>query len=294
MRPTVADPVAFEAARPRLLAVAYRITGQLADAEDVVQEAWLRWAAEPRDEVCDPVAFLVTVTARLALDRRRRIAARRESYTGEWLPQPVSTTSDPARRVEGLDAIGYGLLVVLETLSPLERAVYVLREAFGYSHSEIGRMLERSDAAVRQVAHRARAHVEARIERFDPDRSLAAVAAERFLAAASGGDLAPLLELLAPDVELVADGGGKVRAPLLPVVGREAVGRFLHAVRNRAAPDAVTSIESLNGQPAIVVRLGTAVAAALLFHVDRDAVRRMFLVGNPDKLLGVEGDVTSG
>ena len=288
------DPAPFEAVRPRLLAVAYRITGQLADAEDVVQDAWLRWTAEPRDAVRDPGAFLITVTARLALDRRRRIAARRESYTGEWLPEPVSATADPAGRVEGLEAIGYGLLVVLETLSPLERAVYVLREAFGYDYAEVGRILERSESAVRQVAHRARAHVEARTERFEPDPSLAARAAEQFLAAASGGDLKPFLELLAPDVELVADGGGQVRAPLRPVVGREPVGRFLHAVRDRADPEAVTTLERLSGQAAIVVRLRGAVQAAVLFDTGPGAIRRIFLIANPEKLEGIRADVTSG
>jgi len=283
----------FEASRPRMLAVAYRMLGQLSDAEDVVQEAWLRWSSESRADVRDPGAFLVTTTSRLALDRLRRIAARREAYVGEWLPEPVDTGGDPTAAVVVAETVSYGLLVVLETLSPLERVVYVLREAFGHSHAEIAAMLDRSEPAIRQAAGRARTHVSERSPRFSPDQETARLAADRFLVAASGGDLGPFLELLAPDVQLVADGGGRVRAPLLPVYGAEKVTRFLEAILRRGGEGAVTTSAVLHGSPGVVVRIGGVAAAAMLLDVGDGRITRVFLVANPDKLVRI-GDVTAG
>ena len=293
--PVTDDPAAhaaFEASRPRIQAVAYRMLGQVSDAEDVVQEAWLRWSSEPRDDVRDPGAFLVTMASRLALDRLRRIATRREAYVGEWLPEPVDAAADPATGVLVAESVSYGLLVVLETLSPLERVVYVLREAFGHSHAEIAAMLDRSEEAVRQAASRARAHVRERSSRFRPDQATARLAADRFLDAASGGDLGPFLELLAPDVELVADSGGKVRAPRLPVYGAEKVTRFLEAILQRGDPEAVTTAEVLNGSPAVVVRVAGSAVAAMLLDAGEGRIARVYLVANPDKLARI-GDVTS-
>ena len=283
---------AFEANRPRMLAVAYRMLGERSDAEDVVQEAWLRWSAEPRDNVRDPGAFLVTMTSRLSLDRLRRVAARRESYVGEWLPEPVDTVIDPLDATVLAETISYGLLVVLETLSPLERVVYVLREAFGHSHAEIASMLDRSEAAIRQVASRARAHVQERSPRFTRDDSMARLAADRFLAAAAGGDLQPFLELLAPDVELVADGGGRVRAPRLPIHGAEKVSRFLEAILRRGTPADVVEHASLNGAPGVIVRTGGVPVAAMLVDAGEGRIARVYLIANPDKLARL-GDVTS-
>jgi RNA polymerase sigma-70 factor, ECF subfamily len=276
-----------------MLAVAYRMLGQLSDAEDVVQEAWLRWSSEPRADVRDPGAFLVTMTSRLALDRLRRIAARREAYVGEWLPEPVDAGADPGAAFAAAESVSYGLLVVLETLSPLERVVYVLREAFGHSHAEIATMLDRSEPAVRQAASRARTHVRERSPRFRPDHETARLAADRFLVAAAGGDLGPFLELLAPDVALVADSGGQVRAPRLPVYGAEKVTRFLEAILVRGAPGAVTASAALNGGPAVVVRVGGVAVAAMLLDAGEGRISRVFLVANPDKLVRI-GDVTSG
>jgi RNA polymerase sigma-70 factor, ECF subfamily len=287
------DLEAFEAHRDRLRAVAYRMLGQVADADDVVQEAWLRWSGEPRDDVRDARAFLVTMTARLALDRLRRIAARRESYTGEWLPEPLPTGGDPADAALVAESVSFGLLVVLETLSPLERVVYVLREAFGHSHAEIAAMLDRSEPAVRQVARRARDHVRARSPRFPPDETTARLAAERFLVAASGGDLSPFLELLAPDVELVADSGGTVRAPLLPIRGPEKVARFLEAIRGRGTADDVAGLADLNGVPSVLVRTAGSPAAAMLVHAAAGRIERIYFVVNPSKLAAI-GAVTPG
>src|SRR5690349_2946958 len=199
------DP--FAADRPLLIGVAYRLLGSVGDAEDVVQEAWLRWARVDADTVADPTAFLVRTVSRLAVDRLRRIAARRESYVGPWLPEPVRTDltggaagdgADPADEAERAASVSLAMLVVLETLSPLERTVFVLHEAFAYSYGEIAEILDRSPAAVRQLAHRAREHVAARRPRFAADPAVRRAATERFLHATLEGDLDALLELLAP------------------------------------------------------------------------------------------------
>jgi RNA polymerase sigma-70 factor (ECF subfamily) len=274
----------FAANRSTLVGVAYRMLGQVADAEDVVQDAWLRWADVAHDEIRDPTAFLVRITSRLALDRMRRVKARRESYAGEWLPQPIPTGGDLADNAALADTVSMAILIVLETLSPLERAVFVLREAFGHSHAEIAEMLDRSEPAVRQLARRARDHVRERRPRFDTDRAARRAATERFLAASVEGDLAGLMRVLAPGVELVADSGGLVRAPLLPVIGADKVARFLVAAAGRPVPDHRTEIAELNGGPAIVVRSGKAAVAAIVLDVADGLVARIHLVGNPEKL----------
>jgi RNA polymerase sigma-70 factor (ECF subfamily) len=221
---------AFDTQRPLLLGVAYRVLGRVADAEDVVQEAWLRWSRVDPTTVKDARAFLVRVVTRLALDRLRRIKAQHEEYVGPWLPEPIMTQPDPVERVERTEAISLALLVVLESLSPLERAVFVLHEVFGYSHAEIAEILGRNEAAVRQLATRARNHVHARRPRFDTDPSTRREVTDRFLQATSRGDLSGLLEVLAPGVTLVADGGGLVRAPRMPLEGADAVARFFVGV----------------------------------------------------------------
>lgn len=190
-RMNVSDPAqAFEEHGSLLLGVAYRIVGQVSDAEDVLQEAWLRWSAVDRAEVRDPRAYLVRVVTRLAIDRLRRVRARRESYVGDWLPEPLPTAEGPEADAERRDSVSMALLVVLETLSPLERAVFVLREAFGFSHAEIAEALDRNEEAVRQLAKRARGHVEERRPRYTSDALSQRRVAERFLAAALSGDVA--------------------------------------------------------------------------------------------------------
>ncbi len=208
----------FEEHRPLLMGVAYRMLGRVADAEDVVQDAWLRWSADDRSGVREPRGFLVRVTTRLAIDRLRRIKARGETYVGPWLPEPYvtdfgGTVADTAERAVLADSVSLAVLVVMETLSPLERAVFVLREAFGHPYADIAAMTGRGEAAVRQLGARARRHVDERRPRYDVDPARRRALTERFLAAAAGGDLAGLMELLAPDVQLVGDSGGKARAP---------------------------------------------------------------------------------
>ncbi|WP_338499331.1 RNA polymerase sigma-70 factor [Streptomyces sp. SJL17-4] len=282
----------FEEYRPMLLGVAYRMLGRAADAEDVVQEAWLRWAAEDRAEVREPRAFLVRITTRLAIDRLRQAQARRESYVGPWLPEPVVTdfgpiAPDTAERALLADSVSLAVLVVLESLSPLERAVFVLREAFGFPYAEIATALDRSEAAVRQLAGRARHHVDEGKPRYDVDPTERRDLTERFLAAAAGGDLGDLLALLAPDVRLVGDSGGKSKAPLRIIEGADKVGRFLHATSRGAGEIFEIRLLELNGGPALLALVDGKPEAVFQIEVLDGRVQCVYIIRNPDKLQGL-------
>ncbi|MEU2347363.1 sigma-70 family RNA polymerase sigma factor [Modestobacter sp. NPDC049651] len=249
----------------------------------------MRWSAADRSGVADPRAYLVRTTSRLALNRLRTARARRESYVGPWLPEPLLTAAapgpDPEETAEVAEAVSLALLVVLETLSPAERAVFVLREVFGLSHAEVAAVLDRSESAVRQLAHRARSHVEARRPRFDTDRRAAREVTERFLAACGSGDLDALLVVLAPGVTLVSDGGGRARAALRPITGADKVARFLVAVGQGATTGLDTELADVGGMPGAVVRdaAGTPVFAFALGLVG-GRVSQVLAVLNPDKL----------
>jgi RNA polymerase sigma-70 factor, ECF subfamily len=279
-----ASAAAFEQHRGALIAIAYRVLGSFADAEDVVQDAWLRWSRTSREDVENPRGFLVRTVTRLAIDRLRRRRARREEYHGEWLPEPLPTDPGLEEQVELADSVSTALLLVLETLSPLERAVFVLREAFGFSHAEVADVVGRNEDAVRQLAHRARQHVSERRQRFRVDPGVHRTVTERFLAACMSGDAEGLMAVLAPDVRLVADSGGKVRAPLLPVVGAEKVTRFLLAAVQRMGNQDAVRIATLNGAPAILVTGPAGPVSATTFEVADGRVRAIYLQGNPDKL----------
>ncbi|MEU0396267.1 RNA polymerase sigma-70 factor [Streptomyces sp. NPDC006208] len=279
----------FEEHRPVLTGVAYRMLGRVADAEDVVQEAWLRWSAQQRDEIREPRSYLVRITTRLAIDRLRHVQSRREAYVGPWLPEPIATdfgpaVPDTAERAVLADTVSFAVLVVMESLSPLERAVFVLREAFGFPYGEIATMLERSDAAVRQLAGRARKHVEERTHHHDVDPAECRDLTERFLAAASGGDLGELLKLLAPDVRLVGDSGGKARAPLRVLESVDKVGRFLFAVAHQPIPDAEIRVVELNGAPALLVLSGGKPDTVMQVEIQDGRITCVYIVRNPDKL----------
>ncbi|MGW0225125.1 RNA polymerase sigma-70 factor [Streptomyces tendae] len=279
----------FEEHRPVLLGVAYRMLGRLADAEDVVQEAWLRWSGADRSAVREPRGYLVRVTARLAVDRLRQVKSRGETYVGPWLPEPCATdfgdaVPDTAERAVLADSVSLAVLVVLESLSPLERAVFVLREAFGYPYAEIAAMLERGEAAVRQLAGRARKHVDERRPRYDVDPAQRRDLTERFLAAAAEGDLAGLLATLAPDVRLVGDSGGRSKAPLRVLEGSDKVGRFLFAVAQQGIPDATFHFLELNGGPALLVRSGGKPDSVLQVDVADGRIQAVYIIRNPDKL----------
>ncbi|MBA0051152.1 RNA polymerase sigma-70 factor [Streptomyces sp. AJS327] len=280
----------FEDQRGLLFGVAYRMLGRVADAEDVVQETWLRWAGAERQDVREPRAYLVRITTRLAVDRLRQLNARRESYVGPWLPEPLPTdvwnapVPDGARRVELAESVSLAVLVVLESLSPLERAVFVLREAFGFPHAEIATVLERSEAAVRQLAGRARRHVDERAPRFDVDPARQRDLTERFLAAATGGDLRGLLDLLADDARLAGDGGGRSKAPLREIVSADKIGRFLAAVGGTAAAQATFALTEVNGAVAVLAARDGVPTHVMVLGVRDDRVSHVYLLLNPDKL----------
>jgi RNA polymerase sigma-70 factor, ECF subfamily len=287
---TVTD--VFEEHRPVLTGVAYRMLGRVADAEDVVQDAWLRWSAGDRSDVREPRGFLVRITTRLAIDRLRHVQSRREAYVGPWLPEPIATDFGPtlpdtAERAVLAESVSLAVLVVLESLSPLERAVFVLREAFGFPYGEIATTLDRSEAAVRQLAGRARRHVEERKPRYDVDPGECRDLTERFLAAASGGDLDALLTLLAPDVRLVGDSGGKAKAPLRVIESADKVGRFLFAVTKEPVQELDVRFVELNGAPALLVLSAGKPDSVMQLEVLDGRIRCVYIIRNPDKLVSL-------
>jgi RNA polymerase sigma-70 factor (TIGR02957 family) len=283
----------FDRHRRLLFTVAYEMLGSVADAEDVVQDTWLRWSAEDRDDVLDERAYLVRIASRLALDRLRSARSRRETYVGPWLPEPLVTTPaadpDPADAAELGEQVSLALLVVLETLSPVERAVFVLREVFGLPAAEVARVLGRSEAAVRQLAHRAREHVEARQPRFDTDRRAQREVTELFFAALAGGDVDALIGVLSPGVVLTSDGGGKVSAARRPIVGADKVARFILGVAAKGLeiPDMQVRLTDVNGELAVAAWVGGEPFVSISPVVEDGRIAQVFVVANPDKLAGL-------
>jgi RNA polymerase sigma-70 factor (TIGR02957 family) len=287
----VADAETFMAHRELMFSMAYRMLGTVADTEDVVQDAWLRWSAAPRGDVADPRAYLARTVSNIALNRLRSAQARREAYVGPWLPELLltQTNDDVTERTELAESVSVAMLVVLESLTPEERAVFVLREVFDFGYPEIAAALGRSEPAVRQIAHRARGHVQARRPRFEVDQGRQRAVTERFLAAAVGGDIDELLEVLAPDVTLTTDGGGRVRAALRPIRGAAKVARALAGVAGRPYEGVVLSemtIEQteINGESGALIMLGGRVIAAGTFTVVGGRIAAIQVVANPDKL----------
>ncbi|MFS4092365.1 RNA polymerase sigma factor SigJ [Streptomyces sp. AF1A] len=284
----------FEEHRALLMGVAYRMLGRVADAEDVVQDAWLRWSRADRAEVREPRGYLVRITTRLAIDRLRQVQARGEAYVGPWLPEPYlteygDTAPDAADRAVLADTVSLAVLVVLESLSPLERAVFVLREAFGYPYAEIAALLDRGEAAVRQLAGRARRHVDERRPRYDVDPVQRRELTERFLAAAGGGDLEGLMSLLAPQARLVGDSGGKAKAPARVLYGADKIGRFLAAVAPGAAPALSVRFLEVNGGPAVLVLSGDKPDSLFQLGIADGRVEAVYIIRNPDKLRHLSG-----
>jgi len=273
------DP--FVTHRSLLFTVAYEMLGAAADAEDVVQETWLRWAAVDQAELHDPRAYLVRMVTRQALNRLRSVSRRREEYVGEWLPEPLLTSPDVAEDAELAENVSIAMLVVLETLGPAERAVFVLREVFETPYHEIAEAVGKSPAAVRQIAHRAREHVAARRPRTQVDRAEQQAVVEKFMAAVSTGDVQGLVEVLAPDVVLIADGGGQVAAARKPITGVKKVAAFL--ARAAKVTGFVATTAWLNGMPGARIDVaGTAAAVSLV--VEDGRITRIYAISNPHKL----------
>jgi len=276
---------AFVTHRNLLFTVAYEMLGSAADSEDVLQEVWLRWA-EVTDEVLDERAYLVRVTTRLSLNKMRSQARRREEYVGPWLPEPLLTAPDVADDVELADSVSTAMLLVLETLPPTERAVFVLREVFDVSYAEIAAAVDKSEPAVRQIAHRARSHVEARRPRERVAPAMHGAVMERFLAATASGDLQSLMDVISPDIVLITDGGGEKRAALRPILGAEKVLRFLAGVY-RAYTTVV--LVSVNGGPALRLELDGELEAIATFTFEDGLVAGAYIVRNPHKLVNLDG-----
>ncbi|MFC7546991.1 RNA polymerase sigma-70 factor [Plantactinospora sp. GCM10030261] len=280
----------FVAHRNLLFTVAYEMLGSAADAEDVLQETWLRWAGVDLDTVRDPRAYLVRITTRQALDRIRTLRRRRESYVGPWLPEPLLTSPDVAEDVELAESVSMAMLMVLETLRPVERAVFVLREVFDLDYDEIAEAVDKSPAAVRQIAHRARAHVAARRPRGDVSPARTRDAIEAFQRAVETGDLRQLLDILAPDVVFLGDGGGLRQAVLRPIVGAEKVARVLTARWARIVAMSPQWAQ-INGHPALIFRDGREVDTVVAVRIDDGRVSGLYAVRNPEKLSRVEREV---
>ncbi len=285
-----ADP--FVAHPSLLVTVAYEMLGSAADAEDVVQESWLRWAEVDQASVHDARAYLVRIVTRQALNRLRTLSRRREEYVGEWLPEPLLTAPDVAEDVELADSVSIAMLTVLESLAPTERAVFVLREVFDAPYDEIAEAVGKSPAAVRQIAHRSRAHVEARRPRMAVSRTEQQQVAERFLAAVTGGDVQALMDVLAPDVVLVADGGGIAPAALVPLSGGRKVARLLAKLAS-LEPDASTATQWVNAATAAWLDGERAGETVVSFEVHEGRITRIFAMRNPEKLarLAAETDL---
>ena len=295
----MSNPAAsFEPYRRRLLGLAYRMLGSMADAEDAVQETYLRWHSADRDRVSDPKAFLMTTTTRICLDILTSARARHEEYVGPWLPEPVVDTAAlaPDSRTELAEDLSIALLLILDRLSPLERAAFLLHDVFDFSFSEVATTLERSEAACRQLAARARAHVSAARPRgaTQPARpgdidAKHAQLISAFAAATESGDLSALMQLLASDVRVVTDGGGKVRAALNVVEGADNAARFLIDVTRKRPgawwrDDFRPRFAIINGLPGIIVEAPEGVMQTAAFEIEGDVIRALYVVRNSDKL----------
>ncbi|MFE3196135.1 RNA polymerase sigma-70 factor [Nocardia sp. NPDC059240] len=289
MTATTPDPAteAFVTHRNLLFTVAYEMLGSAADAEDVLQETWLRWTGVDLDTVQDRRAYLVRIVTRRSLDRLRALGRRKESYVGPWLPEPLLTAPDVADDIELAEHLSMAMLLVLETLTPIERAVFVLREVFDLDYEEIGEAVGRSATAVRQLAYRARSHVAARRPRGVVSAADTRAALDAFQRAVDTGDLQHLLDILAPDVVFLGDGGGVAQAALVPIVGARAVAALLAAgLRNLAirSPRAA----SVNGHPALVLSLDDRIDTVLALRIDNGRITALYSVRNPHKLTRLE------
>jgi RNA polymerase sigma-70 factor (ECF subfamily) len=278
------DP--FVAHRSLLFTVAYELLGSAADAEDVVQETWLRWDAigpDAQAQVREPRAYLVRIVTRQALNRLRTLARRREHYVGEWLPEPLLTSPDVAEDVELAESVSLAMLTVLETLTPTERAVFVLREVFDLPFEEIAEATGKTSAAVRQIASRARSHVASRRPRMAVDRSEQRHVVDQFVAAVTTGDLQGLMDVLAPDAVLIADGGGVVQAVRQPVVGAKKIGNLMRSFP-KLAPTGVFEPTVINGAPGVRLLIDGQVDTVVGFAFEGGRISRIFTVRNPHKL----------
>ncbi len=274
----------FAAHRGVLLGAAYRVLGSMSDAEDVVQESWLRWSGVDHSQILDARAYLVRITTRLALNHLRHRQRLREDYVGPWLPEPVSELPAPDHASEFAESVSIAMMVVLESLGPVERAAFVLREVFGEPYEEIAETLDRTPASVRQLVHRARQRVQERAPRHPVDPAAHREIAERFLAAMQGGSIPELLTLLAPSAVLTTDGGGKRRAALKPIRTAVKVLWFLAGIMRKMEATITLRLGTVNGEPAILGVGPDGVDSVGVVRIDGGRVTELYLIRNPDKL----------
>jgi RNA polymerase sigma-70 factor (TIGR02957 family) len=284
------DPAteAFVAHRNLLFTVAYEMLGSAADAEDVLQETWLRWVDVDLDSVGHKRAYLVRIATRQALDRLRTLSRRKESYVGPWLPEPLLTAPDVAEDVELADSLSMAMLLVLETLNPTERAVFVLREVFDLGYDEIAEAVDKAPAAVRQIAHRARAHVDARRPRDVVSPAETRAALKAFQRAIETGDLQSLVDILAPDVVALSDGGGVKQAMPRPVVGADKVANLFGLLVDTVGTELSAELAQVNGSPGLLLRLNGELDMVVAVRIDEGLVTGLYSVRNPAKLSGVQ------
>ncbi|MFB8276990.1 RNA polymerase sigma-70 factor [Nocardia colli] len=290
MKDELPEPDAFDQFRPLLFTIAYEILGSAVDAEDVLQDSFLRWLDADQDAVEHPRAYLVQIVTRQALNQLRTVRRRREEYVGNWLPEPIRTEHDASHDVLLAESVSMAMLLVLETLGPTERAVFLLSEVFGHSLVEIAAMIGKTDAAVRQIAHRAREHVQARRKRFQPDAEANQAIITRFLLAARTGEVQTLMDVLAPDVVQISDGGGRVIVAGRPITGAEPVAKFLIGLARNNMADMTVEFGSFNALPALLFRSGTdgQLDTVLMIEIDGDRITGLYAVRNPDKLRGTD------
>ena len=277
------DTTTFTEQRKYLLSVAYRMTGSMSDAEDLLQEAFLRWQQATTQEVRSPRAFLTTVVVRLALNHLDSARVRREQYVGEWLPEPILTTSthDP---IELAESLTMAFLVLLESLTPPERAVFLLHEVFDFSHTEIAAILDKTEAACRQLLTRAKQAVRQRRPRFEPQPGAAQQLTQQFTTAMQTGDLDTLMSLMHDDITAYSDGGGQTKAAIIPILGKDHVARFLTGITRKNGDSITRRFAEINGQPGILAFNNGKVRGAAVLDTDEGRIRNIYLVVNPDKL----------
>lgn len=275
----------FTEHRPLLFTIAYEMLGSAADAEDVLQESYLRWSAVDPDTIEHPRAYLVRVVTRQALNHLRTVKARREDYVGPWLPEPIRTAPEVNDDAILAESVSMAMMLVLETLNPTERAVFVLHDVFAYTHGEIAASVGKTEVTVRQIAHRARKHVHARRRRFEPDSDATRAIVQRFLLAATTGEIQALMDLLAPDVVEISDGGGKAVAARRPITGREDVARFtLGVARTSITPTTRIEHATYNGMPAALCLTDGELDWLLAFEIHHGRITGLYAMRNPDKL----------
>lgn len=275
----------FEALRGRLFGLAYRMLGSRADAEDVVQETYVRWHQAAQGSIENPEAWLVTATSRLAIDRLRRLKTEREAYVGQWLPEPIVTQAPPDRDLDLAADLSIAFLTILERLAPDERAAFLLHDVFDVGYGEIASVIERSEAACRQVVHRARERVHGDRKRFDVTESAKAALLQKFMEAMEARDEQTLLALFAPDATWTADGGGKTGAAPLPIVGANRIAKLVVSLREKFwAEGRTVELATVNGETGLCIRDGSRLTAAMSIVTDGERILAVYAVVNPDKL----------